>query len=40
MKLSFFKIIQNNVKGYWLLYLPLVVVYSIGYAIDHLLTRV
>jgi hypothetical protein len=37
MKLSFLKIIQNNVKGYWLLYLPLVVVYIIGYAIDRLL---
>jgi hypothetical protein len=40
MKLGFFKIIQNNVKGYWLLYLPLEVVYSIGYAIDRLLAGV
>jgi hypothetical protein len=50
MKLGFFKIIQNNVKGYWLLYigywilviekLPLAVVYSIGYAIDCLLAGV
>jgi hypothetical protein len=40
MKLGFFKIIQNNVKGYWLLYLSLAVVYSIGYAIDRLLAGV
>jgi hypothetical protein len=40
MKLGFFKIIQNNVKGYWLLYLPFAVVYSIGYAIDRLLAGV
>jgi hypothetical protein len=40
MKLSFFKITQNNVKGYRLLYPPLAVVYSIGYAIDRLLAGV